>query len=288
MTKAKTKAAKSAPPPAKKQEATIVSGVGTDAEIAQRCADNVQGWAKLSARSKADMVRLMRGYEERATGPAYEIRMADDGTSYLRVPDNANVTLSALRTVETFASPSQAYVDNRLCNLANHAAKTNGEVTTDGLTAAVAFVHGGQAQDTVQSSLLVQMAATHDAALKALGRVNTCETIPQGQLWGNLSAKLLNAFTRQAETLAKLQRGGEQVIKHVHIDNRGGQAVVAEQIVTGGSNSNVGEQAYGQGACSPALLGENTIRDIVPMPRDKGQEALPHPRRSGGKRGAAG
>lgn len=288
MTKAKAKtASKSGSLPAKMQTATIVSGEGTDAEIRQRCAENVAGWDDLSERSKADMVRLMRGFWQREVAPTYEVRKVEGGSCFIRVPDDNNTTLSVLRTVEAFASPSQAYVDDRLANLAN-CSLSSGSVSSDKLSAAVAFVHGGQPQDTVQSSLLVQMAATHDAALKALGRVGTSELIPQAQLWGNLSAKLLNAFTRQAETLAKLQRGGEQVIKHVHIDNRGGQAVVAEQIVTGGQENKSGEQAYEQGSCSAALLGENTIRDIVPMPRDTGQEALPHTRRSGGKRSAAG
>ena len=39
------------------------------------------------------------------------------------------------------------------------------------------------------------------------------------------------------EALAKIQRGGEQVVKHVHIDNRGGQAVVAEKRSTLGAES---------------------------------------------------
>ena len=38
----------------------------------------------------------------------------------------------------------------------------------------------------------------------------------------------------QMETLARMRRGGEQVVRHVHVDNRGGQAVIAENVHTGG------------------------------------------------------
>ena len=36
------------------------------------------------------------------------------------------------------------------------------------------------------------------------------------------------------EALDRLARGGEQVIKHVHVDNRGGQAVIADSVQSGG------------------------------------------------------
>lgn len=276
------RSAKASPP-----TAYIVSGEGTDAEILERCAKNVEGWDKLGPRGKSDMVRLMREFHFGRVPPRYEVKRDGAGNTSIRPPEEQNTTLSVLRVTEAFASVSVDYVDSKIGDLADYHERRGG-CTSQKLSASVGFVHGGKAEDTVQSALLVQMAATHDAAMRALGGIGTCDTVQQAQLWSNLSGKLLNAFTRQAETLAKLQRGGEQVIKHVHIDNRGGQAVLAEQVVTGGVNAESGDQPYGQGACGPALLGENTIRDIVPMPRNEGPETLPNPRRSGGKRSAEG
>lgn len=36
------------------------------------------------------------------------------------------------------------------------------------------------------------------------------------------------------EALAKLDQPREQTVRHVHVDNRGGQAVIAETVQTGG------------------------------------------------------
>ena len=36
------------------------------------------------------------------------------------------------------------------------------------------------------------------------------------------------------EVLDRMDRGGTQTIKHVHVDNRGGQTVIADRITTGG------------------------------------------------------
>jgi hypothetical protein len=48
-----------------------------------------------------------------------------------------------------------------------------------------------------------------------------------------MANKLLRTFTMQAETLAKLQRGGEQVVKVVHV-HPGAQAIVGN--ITTGAN----------------------------------------------------
>jgi hypothetical protein len=44
---------------------------------------------------------------------------------------------------------------------------------------------------------------------------------PSPRLYATLAPKLLNASTRQAETLAKLQQGGEQVVKHIQMPGTG-------------------------------------------------------------------
>src|SRR3546814_18977050 len=54
---------------------------------------------------------------------------------------------------------------------------------------------------------------------------------------GNLSVKLMRTFTAQIEALTKLRRGGEQVVRHIHVDNSGGQAVITETVQTGGSRN---------------------------------------------------
>ena len=278
--------------PPRQQVATFVSGEGTDADIAARCAEHVEGWADLSAKSQADMVRLMRRTNDCQSPPGMAVHTDADNTSRICIPDDANVTLNALRLTETMASYSQDYVNDRISDLTSFARsgpKGGLKPKSESLSAALAFVAGGNPTDTVQSTLLVQMAATHDAAMRALGCLGRSNYIEHAKVWGNVSAKLLNAYTRQAEVLAKLQRGGEQIIKHVHIDNRGGQAVVTEKVIAGGGvNGKREEQGIGFDALGPALLGSDPFGRVVPMSSDQGSEAVSASSRRSASRSAEG
>lgn len=276
----------------RQQVAQFVSGAGTDDEIAALCAEHVDGWADLRSKSKADMVRLMRKADACRLPPALSVRTDDSNNSIIGTPDGANVTLNALRLTDALASYSQEYVDDRVSDLAafpRSGPKGGMKPRSESLSAALAFVAGGNATDTVQSSLLVQMAATHDAAMRALGALGRAEYMEQAKVWGNVSAKLLNGFTRQAEVLAKLQRGGEQVIKHIHIDNRGGQAVVTEQVITGGGvNAESRDQPHATAALGPTLLGSDPLGVVVPMSSREGAEAVPVARMRTGQRRSQG
>ena len=265
--------------PTKKLIAQFVRGQGTDEEIFARCAAEIDGWDGLGAREQADMVRIMRTHEALPVSPIMTLRKNEDVTT-LSPPPGANVSLNAARLTDTFASGSQALCDQRLSDLYRYSAIAGRGDDGEHLSAGIAFVSGARPEDTVQSALAVQMAETHDAAIWALTRARSAEMVPQLQMFGNLATKLLNAYTRQAETLAKLQRGGEQIVKHIHIDNRGGQAVVTDQVVTGGSEQERPEQPYAPNAISPALLGSDPFGRGVPMSCDQRQEALPSARRT--------
>jgi len=256
-------------------QAVIVSGDGADEEIAARCAENIPGWDDKSERVKADVVRLMRLFSELPVTPLLEVSQDSQGNSKIGPEKGACVTLAVLRTVETFASNSEDFTNEKLEEIWRYLEKMKGRTpTTQDMMSALAFVRGANPTDTVQSALAVQMFATHSAAMRALGRMEKAEYVEQVKMFGTLGTKLLNAYTRQAEALAKLQRGGEQVIKHVHIDNRGGQAVVADQLITGGQNGKGEPQPHGQSTHGPALPGPDAEGNIVPIPFDQGQEAV--------------
>lgn len=118
--------------------------------------------------------------------------------------------------------------------ITHHDANNRSGATSQQVSADLAFVAGAKPADPIQSTLAVQMTATHDAAMRALAMVGKAGHVDHLQMYGNLANKLLGTFVRQAEAYTKMQRGGEQVVKHVHVDNRGGQAIVADQVVTGG------------------------------------------------------
>jgi hypothetical protein len=130
--------------------------------------------------------------------------------------------------------------------------------------------------------LLVQMYVTHDAAVRALSQLGSAQWVPQAQTFGNLAAKLLRTSQGQMETLSRMRRGGEQVVRHIHVDNRGGQAVIAENVNTGGlKNGKIGNQsnATGTAGIGPAMLGTDPLGSGVPIPSREGQAAMQDARR---------
>jgi hypothetical protein len=100
-------------------------------------------------------------------------------------------------------------------------------VSDDELNAALAAVDGARPENETAAMLASQMALTHSLAMDLLGRTRRAEMIAQFDSAGSLAVKLLQTFTAQVEALAKLKRGGEQVVRveHVHV-YPGGQAIV--------------------------------------------------------------
>ena len=260
----------------------VVRGDGTDAEIAKRCAKEVPGWDKLIKEEREELITLQRRYWEMGGSPSFQHNARDAGK--LSIGTKGTTTLNTLRLVAAFGSSEDAVANARISDWATYYQATNNRAETDtDLMAFLAFVQGGGAEDPVQSALLTQMNATHDAAMRALKMIGKSEWVDQAQMFGNLSTKLLHAYARQAETLRKLQKGGEQTVRHVHVDNRGGQAVFTEQVnQTGGIPHNVDSQAQEQHPSrdgSAAMLGYDPAWHGVPAASPSREETMCAPRR---------
>lgn len=76
------------------------------------------------------------------------------------------------------------------------------------------------------------------------------------------------------EAIDRLARGGEQTIKHVHVDNRGGQAVITDTVQTGGQNEKSDEQSHAKRDEGSKVLGHDPKGNGVPIPSCEGQKAL--------------
>lgn len=113
------------------------------------------------------------------------------------------------------------------------------------LNGAFAFIDGVAPQNEVEACFAVQMAATHGLAMNLLRRTRQTEYADQMAQNGALAVKLLKAFTIQAETLAKLRRGGNQTVRveHVHV-HAGGQAVVGNIAAGGGAQPKIEDQPH--------------------------------------------
>ena len=123
--------------------------------------------------------------------------------------------------------------DPALCNriildLVGLAANGN-DLSEAELNRMLAVVRGIGPTDTVEALLAVQMAAVHDASMRAAQRLNKAETIDQQDSASSMANKLMRTFTMQMEALKRHRSCGEQnvIVKHVHV-YPGGQAVVSK------------------------------------------------------------
>ena len=130
-----------------------------------------------------------------------------------------------VRLEDAFGTRGQAFAISQLNQLMSVCRDTNGKYDAGRINGMIAAVEAARPANEIEASLAVQMAVTHDMALQALRRAARVDQIPQYDSAGNMATKLLRTYTMQVESLTKLQRGGQQVVKVVHV-HPGAQAVV--------------------------------------------------------------
>ena len=143
-----------------------------------------------------------------------------------------------------------------------------------------------ECENEVEASLALQFMMANDAAQRSVAIMGSALLADQRTAMGNLANKFMRTSTAQVEALAKLRRGGEQVVKHVHVDNRnGGQTVIAENVQAGGAKKENADQSHGTNsiAGSPEMLSENTAGNGVPISGNAKRE-MPDSRRSKSRR----
>lgn len=162
---------------------------------------------------------------------------------------------------------------NRLIAVSRNSEGKIDHVTLNGL---LAMIEGAGPRNEVEAALAVQMALTHAVAQHVLLRASRVDQIPQFDSASNAAVKLLRTFAMQVETLAKLQRGGEQLVKVVHVHS-GGQAIVGNVVqgkggAGGGGKHEIGNQLHAKAelpAIGPPALremqSEDTARQPVPL-----------------------
>ena len=105
--------------------------------------------------------------------------------------------------------------DPTLCNrivldLVGLAANGN-DLSEAELNRMLAVVRGIDPTDTVEALLAVQMAAVHDASMRAAQRLKKAETIDQQDSASSMANKLMRTFTMQrGDEAAPLSRGAER------------------------------------------------------------------------------
>lgn len=104
---------------------------------------------------------------------------------------------------------------------------------TFALKAALAQIEGIGPTNEAEAMLAVQMVCAHHASVELARRCLKADRLDTLTVYGNLANKFSRTYAAQLEGLAKLRRGGEQVVRHVHV-NDGGQAVIAGTVNTRG------------------------------------------------------
>jgi len=269
--------------PAAKAKSSIIEVAlpesGTAEEAKATLATSIPGWGELTKEQQTELAEIAVAQRNERQPVKVTLTRTPTGAMSVGIAGKCEAH-GLLKLQKTFAAVTMDPVNAR----ANELLKYLGSVGADNenrYNAALSFIESMEPQNQAEALLLVQMYVTHDAAIRALSQVGSAEWVPQAQTFGNLATKLLRASQGQMETLARMRRGGEQVVRHVHVDNRGGQAVLAENVHTGGKkNGKLEDQSDAAGAAGigSALLSQNPWGNGVPIPSGPRPEAVPYAR----------
>ena len=150
------------------------------------------------------------------------------------------------------------------------------------IMAQVARVEAGDLSG--QRAMLVAQSVTLNAIFNEMARrtaANMSSHLDAAERYMRMALKAQAQSRANIEALDRLVNGHEQTVRHVHVDNRGGQAIIAEEITTTGGreNDNSAEQPYAKGTFRAALPSANPLGNGVPVPRRERKRAMPDARR---------
>lgn len=162
---------------------------------------------------------------------APQVDSADTKGGVLLVTVKQAQSVAAQEVFGTTSASFRAYAEKHLLNIL--LAGREGDSATTEMNALLAMLAGINPQNEMEAMLAAQMVATHHCAMRTMVRHNNAEELERWETYGRMATKLTRTFTMQLEALAKLRRGGKQIVEHVHV-YPGGQAVIAGTVNHGG------------------------------------------------------
>lgn len=203
-------------------------------------------------------------------------------------PAHADAAGWLQRLNDVFGSRDDAFATAELNQLIQASRLKDGSIDPTRLNALLSIVDGIKPENELEAMIACQLAVTHGLAMDLVQRTKSADQIPQFECAGYMAAKLLKAFAQQAELLNRLKRGGEQVVKVVHVHSSG-QAIVGNVSRTpdagGRGAAKIESQPHAPGLPKPnetavgaALPCPDPEREALPIAGDQGQEALPDAR----------
>lgn len=216
--------------------------------VAREILAGMDGYDDLNAADKSAAVDDLIAYEDR--GPRLLVKIDNDGGKLMIGSHSSESSMfTDLRLTKIFGTSSPAFANRQVLKMFRYF-RDSKENPEGEVNAALSFIEGMEARNETEAALLTQMAMANHAATETLGRMERVDFIDQSIALGNLANKFMRTFVAQTEALAKLRRNGVQEVRHIHIDNRGGQAVVAEHIHQGGKD---GHHLHNAVCCAPLL-----------------------------------
>lgn len=255
-----------------------VPEAGTAEETKAVLSEGVPGWEELTKEQQTELAEIVVAQRKQRQPVKVTLTRKPEGGLSIGIAGKCEAH-GLLKLQKTFAAVSMDPVNARANELLKYLGSVGAD-NADRYNAALSFIESMEPRDQAEALLLVQMYVTHDAAIRALSQLGSAEWVPTAQMFGNLATKLLRTSQGQMETLARMRRGGEQVVKHIHVDNRGGQAVIAENVNQGGGTTHNEDQCHGAGNTGggPALLGHDAQGNGVPIPSRERAKAVPYAR----------
>jgi hypothetical protein len=186
----------------------------------------------LSAAERAEVRAVAARVTSRPAPPRFKSAKKSDGSEAVAPADDCPSTLFSARIVRTVGA-RDATAAEWLMGQAAHA--TEGGALADKCNTAMALIAGIAPRDEAEGMLAVQMVAAHSLALSMARRALKTERVDFLATYSNLSAKLMNVFTRQLEMLARLRgQTSKQIVRVEHVTvEAGGQAVVGNVMPRG-------------------------------------------------------
>jgi hypothetical protein len=204
----------------------------------QELAPKADGWEidGLTPEQQAEAEGIKAVVKARPPRPFVTITYDAGGKLIATVGDpekQGSAVLNSIRAYGAFGSGSNEFTDDMLSRIVG-AVRLSGDAERDSqiVSGALALVAAVDPQNELEATMALQMLAANEAALMCFERSRAAKYMEHAAPYSNMANKAMRSFALHAEALAKIRRGGEQVVRHVHV-NEGGQAVIAGTVNTG-------------------------------------------------------
>jgi hypothetical protein len=174
--------------------------------------------------------------------------------------------------LETFGTTDRFFIRGLVGQILN-AGSIGGDRTPgiggDGYDFVVSVLRGAKPKDQIAAMLASQMAATHMAAIKFIGRLAQFESTELHDCHERTLSKLLRAFIMQVEAFNRYQNGGEQKVTVQQVSVSEGSQAIVGNVTQNALAKPAGETPALTDARQPAMppINDKLEREPVPLRR---------------------